>query len=59
MLSINTKAPDFTLCDQSGKEVSLHDFAGKKKALYLQLRNRRFGNDCFATKANFSVKGGA
>jgi peroxiredoxin len=27
--SIGSKAPDFTLQDQSGKSVSLHDFAGK------------------------------
>ena len=33
MLNINTKAPDFTLSDQNGKEVSLHDFAGKKVVL--------------------------
>ncbi len=27
--SIGSKAPDFTLQDQNGKNVSLHDFAGK------------------------------
>jgi peroxiredoxin len=28
-VSIGAKAPDFTLQDQNGKSVSLHDFAGK------------------------------
>ena len=28
------KAPDFTLCDKDGKEVSLSDFLGKKVVLY-------------------------
>ncbi len=28
------KAPDFTLSDQSGKEVSLSDFAGRKVLVY-------------------------
>ena len=34
MLEIGTKAPDFTLPDQDGKEVSLSDFFGKKVILY-------------------------
>lgn len=34
MLEINTKAPDFTLQDSNGKEVSLHDFKGKKVVIY-------------------------
>lgn len=34
MLEIGTKAPDFTLPDQDGKEVSLSDFLGKKVILY-------------------------
>lgn len=34
MLEIGTKAPDFTLCDQDGKEISLSDFRGKKVILY-------------------------
>ena len=29
-LKIGDVAPDFTLKDQSGKDVSLHDFRGKK-----------------------------
>lgn len=27
---VGDKAPDFTLKDQNGKDVSLHDFRGKK-----------------------------
>lgn len=34
MLEIGTKAPDFTLLDQDGKEVSLSDFKGQKVVLY-------------------------
>lgn len=34
MLEVGTKAPDFTLLDQDGNEVSLSDFRGKKIALY-------------------------
>ena len=34
MLEIGTKAPDFTLSDQDGKEISLGDFIGKKVVLY-------------------------
>lgn len=34
MLQINTKAPEFTLQDQEGREVSLKDFLGKKVVLY-------------------------
>lgn len=30
MLEVGTKAPDFTLLDQDGNEVSLSDFIGKK-----------------------------
>ncbi len=29
-LKLGDTAPDFTLKDQTGKEVSLHDFRGKK-----------------------------
>jgi peroxiredoxin len=28
-VAVGAKAPDFTLADQDGKDVSLHDFAGK------------------------------
>jgi peroxiredoxin Q/BCP len=34
MLQPGTKAPDFTVKDQDGNPVSLHDFKGKKVALY-------------------------
>ena len=34
MLRIGTKAPDFTLTDKDGKEVSLSDFLGKRLVLY-------------------------
>jgi len=34
MLETGMKAPDFTLSDQNGNEVSLSDFAGKKVVLY-------------------------
>lgn len=34
MLQVGTKAPDFTLPDQSGQLVSLSDFIGKKVVLY-------------------------
>nr|MBP7840343.1 redoxin domain-containing protein [Acidaminococcaceae bacterium] len=34
MLEVNTKAPDFTLCDKEGNLVSLSDFHGKKVILY-------------------------
>lgn len=34
MLSIGTKAPDFTLTDQNGRSVSLSDFSGKRIVLY-------------------------
>jgi peroxiredoxin Q/BCP len=34
MLKIGTKAPDFTLPDQDGNDVSLSDFKGKKLVLW-------------------------
>ena len=34
MLPVGTEAPDFTLKDKDGNEVSLSDFAGKKVVLY-------------------------
>ena len=34
MLEIGTKAPEFTLSDQDGNQVSLTDFKGKKVILY-------------------------
>ena len=34
MLEVGTKAPEFTLSDKDGNEVSLKDFLGKKVILY-------------------------
>ena len=34
MLTVGTKAPDFTLQDKDGKAVSLSDFLGQKVVLY-------------------------
>ena len=34
MLEVSAKAPDFTLSDQNGNEVSLSSFLGKKVVLY-------------------------
>ena len=34
MLEVGMKAPDFTLLDKDGKEISLSDFSGKKIVLY-------------------------
>ena len=34
MLMIDTKAPDFTLLDKSGQEITLSSFLGKKIVLY-------------------------
>ena len=34
MLEAGNKAPDFTLSDKDGKDVSLRDFLGKKVVLY-------------------------
>ncbi|MBP3348358.1 MAG: thioredoxin-dependent thiol peroxidase [Clostridia bacterium] len=34
MLKVGDKAPDFTLADKNGNEVSLRDFIGKKVVLY-------------------------
>lgn len=39
MLEIGTKAPDFTLQNQEGKEVRLSDFAGKRVVLYFYPRD--------------------
>lgn len=34
MLEVGCKAPEFTLQDREGKEISLFDFVGKKVVLY-------------------------
>lgn len=43
MLEFGTKAPEFTLLDKEGKEVSLSDFAGKKVILYFYPRDNTPG----------------
>ena len=43
MLETGTKAPDFTLPDQDGNPVSLHDFLGKKVVLYFYPRDNTAG----------------
>lgn len=43
MLRIGMKAPEFTLCDQNGKTVSLSDFLGKKVVLYFYPRDNTPG----------------
>ena len=43
MLEIGTKAPDFTLPDQDGNLVSLHDFLDKKVVLYFYPRDNTAG----------------
>ncbi len=34
MLKIGSKAPDFTLTSDNGKEISLRDFKGKRVILF-------------------------
>ena len=43
MLEVGMKAPDFTLPDQNGNQVSLSDFAGKKVVLYFYPRDNTPG----------------
>jgi len=43
MLTAGTKAPDFTLTDQSGAEIRLSDFLGKKVILYFYPRDNTPG----------------
>ena len=43
MLTVGTKAPDFTLQDQNGAEVRLSDFLGKKVVLYFYPRDNTPG----------------
>ena len=43
MLEKGTKAPDFTLCDKDGNEVSLSSFLGKKVVLYFYPRDNTPG----------------
>ncbi len=43
MLEAGNKAPDFTLPDKDGREVSLSDFKGKKVVLYFYPRDNTPG----------------
>lgn len=43
MLETGTMAPDFTLQDQDGKEVSLSDFRGRKVVLYFYSKDNTAG----------------
>lgn len=43
MINIGDKAPDFTLHDKDGREVSLSDFLGKKVVLYFYPRDNTPG----------------
>ena len=43
MLETGMKAPDFTLCDSEGREVSLSDFRGKKVVLYFYQKDNTPG----------------
>ena len=43
LLEIGTKAPDFTLSDQNGKEHSLSDYRGKRVILYFYPKDNTSG----------------
>ena len=43
MLNEHMKAPEFTLKDQNGKDVSLSDFRGKKVVLYFYPKDNTSG----------------
>ena len=43
MLTVGTKAPDFTLQDQNGKERSLSEFQGQKVVLYFYSKDMTSG----------------
>lgn len=43
MLEVGTKAPDFTLLNQDGKEVALSDFKEKKVVLYFYSKDNTAG----------------
>lgn len=52
MLEVGTKAPQFTLLNQDGKEVSLSDFEGKKVVLYFYSKDNTSG--CTKQACGFS-----
>lgn len=52
MLELGTKAPEFTLFNQDGEEVSLSDFKGKKVVLYFYSKDNTAG--CTKQACGFS-----
>lgn len=62
MLKVGDIAPNFTLCDKEGREVSLSDFLGKRVVLYFYPKDNTPGctrQACAfaATYGQFSDKG--
>ena len=60
MLEIGTKAPEFTLNDKNGNEVSLKDFLGKKVVLYFYPRDNTPGctrQACAFGERNVEIEG--
>lgn len=53
MLSVGSKAPEFSLPDQNGKLHSLKDYAGKKLLLYFYSRDNTAG--CTKQAAAYSA----
>lgn len=53
MLEIGTKAPDFTLLNQDGKEVRLSNFLSKKVILYFYPKDNTPG--CTKQACNFAA----
>lgn len=54
MLEVGTKAPQFNLLNQDGKEVSLSDFKGKKVILYFYSKDNTAG--CTKQACGFSER---
>lgn len=52
MLEVGTKAPDFTLKNQEGNEISLVDYRGKKVVLYFYPKDNTPG--CTAQACGFA-----
>ena len=52
MIEIGTKAPDFTLKNQEGNEISLSDYRGKKVVLYFYPKDDTPG--CTAQACGFA-----